>query len=110
MVLAQSLSSGYRERMLALAVGPRLQRPAELPCGLVQLGSVLVVEFGTRGQRFSQLDENVRQEPVMQMHHHLAPILPRSHQPDGDAVVISIGIELRMPGKAADIGLVGKID
>jgi hypothetical protein len=44
------------------------------------------------------------------MHHHLAPILPRSHQPDGDAIVISIGIELRMPGKAPDIGLVRKID
>jgi hypothetical protein len=94
--------------VLALAVGPRLQRPAELLCGLVQLGSVLVVELGTRGQRFRHLDENVGQDPVMQMHHRLASILPRSHQPDGDAVIIGIGIELRMPGKAADIGLVRK--
>ena len=91
MVLAQSLSSGYRERMLALAVGPRLQRPAELLRGLVQVGSMLVVELGTRGQRSGELDENVRQEPVMHMHHHLAPILARSHQPDGDAIVIGIG-------------------
>src|SRR6516162_1236936 len=110
MVLAPTLSSGHRERVPVLAIGPWLQRPAELLCGLVQLGSMLLVELRTRGQRFSQLDENVRQESVMHMNHHLAPILPRSHQPDGDAIVIGISIELRMPGKAADIGLVGKID
>jgi hypothetical protein len=96
LILAPSLSSGYREQVPALAVGSRLQRPAELLCGLVQLSSVLVVELGTRGQRFSQLDENVGQELVMHMHHHLAPILPRPHQPDGDAIVIGIGSELRM--------------
>ena len=71
---------------------------------------MLLVELGTSGQGFSNLDENVRLEPVMQMHHRLAPILPRSHKPDGDTVVIGIGVELRMPPKAADIGLVWKID
>jgi hypothetical protein len=44
------------------------------------------------------------------MNHCLAPILARPHQPDGDAVNIGIGIELRVPAKAADIGLVGEID
>src|SRR5215469_9255430 len=94
----------------ASARGARLQRPAELLSGLIQLGSVLFVELRTRGQRFGELDENVRQKPVVQMHHRLAPILSRSHQPDGDAVVIGIGIELRMPSKTPDIGLVWKID
>ena len=71
---------------------------------------MLLVELRTRGQRFSELDENIRQEPVVQMHHRLAPILPRAHQPDGDAVVIGVGVELRVPAKTADVGLVGKID
>jgi hypothetical protein len=71
---------------------------------------VLLVELRTRGQRPSELDENVRQESVVQMHHCLAPILPRAHQSDGDAVVIGVGVELRVPAKAADVGFVGKID
>ena len=62
MVLAQSLSSGCRERVPALAVGPLLQRPAELLRGLVQLGSMLVVKLGTRGQRFRELDDQHRTE------------------------------------------------
>src|SRR5262249_39693315 len=40
----------------------------------------------------------------------LAPILPRAHQPDSDAVFIGIGVELRVLPKTADVGLVGKID
>ena len=71
---------------------------------------MLIVELTSRAKRFSELDENIRQESVVQMHHRFAPILPRAHQPDDDAVVISVGVELRMAAKTADIGLVGKID
>ena len=37
------------------------------------------------------------------------PIIARPYQPDGDAVVFGVSIELRMPAKAADVGFVGKI-
>jgi hypothetical protein len=60
MVLARSLSSGYRERLAALAVGPRLQGLAQLLCGLAELGAMLLVELTASGQRFSKLDKNVR--------------------------------------------------
>ena len=40
--------------------------------------------------------QGARQEPVVQMHHRFAPILSRSHQPDCDAIIICIGVELRM--------------
>src|ERR1700756_384923 len=103
MVVAPSQSGRWSESECASALGARLQRPAELLCGLVQLASVLLVELSTRGQRFRELDENVRQEPVVQMHHCLAPILSRSHHPDCDAVVIGIGVELRMPPKTSDV-------
>ena len=59
---------------------------------------MLLVELISRGQRFRQLDKDVRQEPLVQVHHRLAPILPRPHQSDGEAVIIGIGVELRMPG------------
>ena len=44
-----------RKRVPASALGPRLQRPAELLCGLAQLGSVLLVELTARGERFREL-------------------------------------------------------
>jgi len=71
---------------------------------------MLIVELTSRAKRFSELDENIPQEAVVQMHHRFAPILARSNQPDGDAVVIGVGVELRMAAKTADIGLVRKID
>ena len=46
----------------------------------------------------------------MEVHHRLAPILARSHQPDRDAVLVGVRVELRAPAKAADTRLVGKID
>ena len=46
----------------------------------------------------------------MQMHDCLAPILARPHQPNGDAVRIGVGVELRVPPKTADIGFIGEID
>ena len=40
----------------------------------------------------------------------LRAFLQTPHQPHGDAVVLGISVELRMPPKTADIGFVGKID
>ena len=37
------------------------------------------------------------------------PIIARPYQPDGDAVVFGVSIELRMPAEAANVGFVGKI-
>jgi hypothetical protein len=71
---------------------------------------VLLVQRIAQSQRFRNLREDVRQQAIMQMHHRLAPILARPHQPDGNAIRIGVGVELRVPAEAADVGLVGEID
>jgi hypothetical protein len=60
---------------------------------------MLLVERIARGQRSRELREDFRQKTVMEMDHGLTPILARSHQLDGDAVRVGIGLELRVPTK-----------
>jgi hypothetical protein len=83
----------------ASGFGSRLQRCRKLPCRLAELGAMLLVERIARGQRSRELREDFRQKTVMEMDHGLTPILARSHQLDGDAVRVGIGLELRVPTK-----------
>jgi hypothetical protein len=46
----------------------------------------------------------------VQVNHRFTPILAGPHQPDGDAVRIGVGVELRVPAKTAHIGFVREID
>ena len=48
--------------------------------------------------------------PRAEIRTRLAQFFTRAHQLDGDIVCVGIGVELRMPAKTADIGLVWKID
>ena len=71
---------------------------------------MLFVERIARCQGSGKFGKHPCQEAIVEMYHHLASILAGTHQPDGDAVGIGVGVELGVPAKTAHVGLVGKID
>jgi hypothetical protein len=46
----------------------------------------------------------------MKVDDRLSPILARSYEPNGDAVAVGVGVELRVRAKTADVSFVGEID
>src|SRR5204862_631199 len=91
------------------ALRASIERGRKLFGRRAELAAMLLIEWVARGQRSRQLAENVREKPVMQVNHRLAPIFAGPHQPDRYAVGVGVGIELRVATKIAEIGFVGEI-